>query len=564
MDKPNQKQYSRATFNFILRIRRYPSMLETHLQKYFSYSTFRPGQKEIVESIMAGRDVVALMPTGGGKSLCFQLPALLSDKPSLIISPLIALMKDQVDALNARGIAATYLNSSLTPQEAGERMETIRAGKIKIVYVAPERLSNSRFRAEMASLDLYMVAVDEAHCVSAWGHDFRPDYLLIHEFLALCKPRPIVAAFTATATPEVAEDIRTRLELRDPAIYVRGFDRPNLQFFVRSGIPHKNRLAEATRIISATKGAAVAYTLSRKGAEELAQYLVKNGVSAAAYHAGLSTIQRSKIQEHFMENRFKVIVATIAFGMGIDKADIRLVLHVGVPASLEGYYQEAGRAGRDGEKAFCILLPTGRDMSMHHFFIQKNVSEMESFGKDPAEIRRVTNIKYDRLEKVKQYADASTCRRRKILEYFADPDLAKYAQNCGGCDVCLNYVWKQTPRVATTEADDEGALTGTVRDTIGLYEQKHTAEQIAKIRGLGISTIWGHLIKWYQAGGNLPVEKYITPEQEKRIMAAVARGSREHFFSSVKAQLPSDISYEQIRLVLAKRRRAVGGVKEQK
>lgn len=533
-------------------------MLEFNLKKYFSFGDFRPGQKEIVESVMAGRDVVALLPTGGGKSLCYQLPALLSDRPSLIISPLIALMKDQVDALNARGIPATFLNSTLDADEALNRTQAITGGAIKIIYVAPERLSNPRFSSELASLDMYMIAVDEAHCVSAWGHDFRPDYLLIHEFIRKCKKRPVIAAFTATATPEVIEDVTMRLELKAPAVFVRGFDRPNLKFFVRNGIANKHRLVEALRIIRATPGATVAYTLSRKGAEELAEYLKKNGVAAWAYHAGLSAAERTKIQEDFMENKFKVIVATVAFGMGVDKADIRLVLHVGVPASLEGYYQEAGRAGRDGEPAYCIVLPTGRDMSLHHYFIRKNSEEMALQGKTPAEIRRITNIKYDRLEKIKQYADSATCRRRKILEYFSDPDLSKYSSNCGNCDICLNYVWKNPPRrsrSAGEEDEDGGELTGTINETISLYEQSHTVNQIAKIRGLGISTIMGHLLKWYALGGKFLIEQYLAPNQEKLILAALGRAKGPHYLSSVKANLPEEISYELIRMVMAKRKR---------
>lgn len=536
-------------------------MLESKLQQHFTYSQFRPGQREIVETILSGRDVIALMPTGGGKSLCYQLPAIISDRPSLIISPLIALMKDQVDALNARGIPATFLNSTLDSEEVDSRMNKIKSGAIKIVYVAPERLSNVRYRQELSSINYFMIAVDEAHCVSAWGHDFRPDYLQIHEFLRYCKTRPIVAAFTATATPEVATDIAKRLELRNPATFVRGFDRPNLKFFVRSGIANKNKLSESLRLINATPGAAVAYTLSRKGAEELADYLKKNGLTATAYHAGLNANERTRIQDQFMDNHFKVIVATVAFGMGIDKADIRLVLHVGVPASLEGYYQEAGRAGRDGEPAYCIMMPTGRDMSLHHFFIQKGVGDMENIGKSLDEIRRITNIRYNRLEKIKAYVAATTCRRRKILEYFSDPDLAKYQANCKACDLCLNYVWKKSAAVVKEKSEktpkNPDELSNTVKESVSYFISNHTPAQIAKIRGLGTTTIWGHLIDWYESGGSFPYNQYVSPQIEQQITAALTGVRGAHFYSSVKAKLPDSVSYEQIRLVVAKRKRKI-------
>lgn len=500
---------------------------------------------------MRGSDVVALMPTGGGKSLCYQLPALISNKTTLIISPLIALMKDQVDGLNARGIGATYINSSLTPEQISQRYKLIKSGQAAIIYVAPERLSNFEFRRILSELDVYLVAVDEAHCVSSWGHDFRPDYLLIHEFIKQFKQRPIVAAFTATATPEVVEDIKTRLQMRAPNVFTRGFNRPNLRFFARERVSGKKSFAEVLRLINSVNGAAIVYTLSRAGAEELAKFLSQKGLKAAAYHAGLPKEKRSIIQEHFMENRLQVIVATIAFGMGVDKADIRLVVHVGIPSSLEGYYQEAGRAGRDGEIAYCVVIPTGRDIGLHHYFIQKNIDEMYASGKPSAEVARITSIKYQRLEAMKNYVTNKICRRRAILTYFSDPDLANYQTNCGGCDICLNYSWKKLPRKREIEKDD-GELSATANESVQLFSQGRAIEQIAKIRGLGVSTIWGHLLKWYSLGGKFPAEKYLPSAIEKQILLVLPRAQADHKLRSVKDLLPSSITYEQIKLAMIK------------
>ena len=295
------------------------TMLEQQLKKHFNFSQFRSGQKEIVESIISGKDVVALMPTGGGKSLCFQLPAILDDGISIVISPLIALMQDQVDGLIARGISATYINSSLSFDEISQRLLDIKNGKIKIIYVAPERFGNRQFQKMFADLEVFLLAVDEAHCVSQWGHDFRPDYLNVKEYIGLLKKRPIVAAFTATATPEVKDDIVERLGLRDPDVFVRGFDRPNLKFFVRENLKKKERALEALRIAKSIKGSGIIYAITRKETEELAKFFKAHGVNAAAYHAGMLGSKREKIQNEFMENKFKVIVATIAFGMGVER-----------------------------------------------------------------------------------------------------------------------------------------------------------------------------------------------------------------------------------------------------
>lgn len=533
--------------------------LEHELEKYFSFSKFRTGQKEIVESIIAGRDVVALMPTGGGKSLCFQLPAILSGKISIVISPLIALMQDQVDALNARGIAATYINSSLSFEEIQERFQQIEKGEVKMVYVAPERFGNLQFQKLFSNLDVYMVAVDEAHCVSQWGHDFRPDYMHIKEYIEMLPVRPIVTAFTATATPEVKDDIIDRLGMDDPAVFVRGFDRPNLKFFVRENLKKKERILEALRITKSIAGNGIVYAITRKETEELVRIFEENGIRAAAYHAGMPAHKRSQIQNEFMENRFKVIVATIAFGMGVDKADIRFVIHAGMPSSPEGYYQEAGRAGRDGEAAFCILLHSKSDASLHHYFIMGSKGEMMSQGKDFQKAREVINVKYAKLDKMKEYVSYKKCRRVLMLDYFGDPAVKNHSGNCGNCDVCMEYKWEKIDTPVSTVKEKKvkkssGPLSSTVLESVKLYLQKYSVEKIAKIRSLGVSTVFGHLMDWYAAGGQLKVEDFVSVEQEEKINAILdEKGFKK--LREIKEKAGDEISYEQIRLIIYKRQK---------
>ncbi|MFZ2192884.1 MAG: RecQ family ATP-dependent DNA helicase [Candidatus Moraniibacteriota bacterium] len=529
-------------------------MLEKNLQKYFNFSQFRPGQKEIVEAIMNGHDTVALMPTGGGKSLCYQLPSIIADKLSVVISPLIALMKDQVDALNARGIPAVFINSSLTFEEIQENIVKIKTGQIKILYVAPERFGNAQFQKLFSELDIFLFSVDEAHCVSQWGHDFRPDYLEIRKYIRNLKKRPIVAAFTATATTEVKDDIIERLELKNPKVFIRGFDRPNLKFLVQCDLKTKERYEEILRIIKSLSGAGIVYSLTRKETEVIAKYLKENGIKAIAYHAGMEAKKREKVQEDFMENKFQVIVATVAFGMGVDKADIRFVIHSGMPGSLEGYYQEAGRAGRDGEKSYCVLLHAKKDVNTHKFFIRMSKGEMQDQGKDQTEMWKILNIKYDRLEKMVEYATSKKCRRTMILEYFNDPELLSHPSNCRGCDVCLN--WKATKGQEKFEKvkgeKSKGFISGTIKETVKLYEQKYSVEKIAKIRGLGIRTIYGHLIDWYASGGKLKVEDFLSPSEEEKIARVVSQIGSTEKLSPIKAKLPASIGYEKIKLAIVR------------
>ncbi|NTV40712.1 MAG: RecQ family ATP-dependent DNA helicase [Candidatus Moranbacteria bacterium] len=539
-------------------------MLETELKKYFNFSQFRAGQKEIVESIMAGKDVVALMPTGGGKSLCFQLPAILSEGISIVISPLIALMQDQVDGLVARGISATFINSALSFEEIDQRLADIKAGKTKIIYVAPERFANRQFQKMFSELEVFLLAVDEAHCVSQWGHDFRPDYLNVKEYIALLSRRPIVAAFTATATPEVKDDIVERLGLQSPDVFVRGFDRPNLKFFVRENLKKKERANEALRIAKSIKGSGIVYAITRKETEELAKFFKSQGIKAAAYHAGMTGEKRARIQNDFMENNFKVIVATIAFGMGVDKADIRFVIHVGMPSSPEGYYQEAGRAGRDGEQAFCILLHSKSDASLQNFFIMTSKGEMKSQGKSWEDSRRVIDVKYAKLNKMKEYVGLGTCRRLLLLQYFGDPAVQNHSGNCAGCDVCLNYKWDKSGVVENGEEKkvakkkkkkSTGEIFGTVLESVELYKQDYSPQAIAKIRSLGVSTIFNHLIEWYESGGSFRIEEFLSSIDEARILRAIEKVGSLDKLSPIKKELPGEISYEQIRMALAKKRR---------
>jgi len=530
-------------------------MLSTHLEKYFNFKAFRPGQEEIVQAIIAGQDVIALMPTGGGKSLCYQLPALAEQKITLVISPLIALMKDQVDNLKARGLNAVLINSSLNLEEVKQAVKEIENSQTHILYMAPEGLNNRLLKDLLQKIDLDIVAVDEAHCVSEWGHDFRPHYRLIKDFINSLKKRPTVTAFTATATPEVRDDIIKNLDLQNPQIFVRGFDRPNLRFFVRDNLKKNARYQEILRLAGSMKGSGIVYAISRKETEKIAEFLNKENISAVAYHAGLEKNERRQVQENFMENKFKVIVATIAFGMGVDKADIRFVIHAGLPSSMEGYYQEAGRAGRDGETAYCVLLHSRADIGLRHFFLQKSKEDMQKQGKTFAEINKIANNQYEKLQTISSYAESKTCRRKTILNYFADPDVVKIPQTgCGACDICLNYQWgelKNSKKEKTASVFH--TLSNTVLETVNMYKEGKNIEQIAKIRSLGVSTIIQHLIRWYiEDDGQLPIEDFITKDEEKQILIAMSEAEDYTKLSPIKIKLPDEISYEKIRLVMAK------------
>jgi len=398
--------------------------------------------------------------------------------------------------------------------------------------------------------------VDEAHCVSQWGHDFRPDYMGIERQIKSLAKRPIVAAFTATATPEVKEDIVSRLGLKKPAVFVRGFDRANLKFFVQKNLKPKDRYLEILRLVRSIEGSGVIYALTRKETENLAEFLEENDVSAAAYHAGIKSERRGKIQDDFMENRFKVIVATVAFGMGVDKADVRFVIHAGMPGSLENYYQEAGRAGRDGETAYCILLHGKKDTNTHKFFLRNDRKLIMEQGKSWEEAGDILNIKYRKLDKILEYVERDNCRRQMILEYFADPESEKDRKTCRGCDVCLG--WKAGTEARGRMQNDTEArrklIGSTVKESVRMYIEGYEVSQIAKMRSLGESTIANHLIDWYAAGGDIEIGKLVSPDEENEIKKAILKVGDQKL-KPLKEVLPEEISYEKIKIVLAKRRR---------
>ena len=351
---------------------------EAVLKRVFGYETFREGQKETIDAILAGRDVLAVMPTGSGKSICYQVPALSLPGCALVISPLISLMKDQVAALKQSGVAAAFLNSSLTERQMDAALTNLADGRYKLVYVAPERLLTPRFLSLCRALPISMVAVDEAHCISQWGQDFRPSYLDIPKFIAALPERPRLCAFTATATKRVRGDIQRLLGLREPFALVTGFDRPNLRFFVERP---RDRMAALFRVLGEHAGeSGIVYCATRKAVEQVCDKLRAQGVSATRYHAGLAETERRKNQEDFSYDRALVMVATNAFGMGIDKSDVRFVVHYNMPKDLESYYQEAGRAGRDGEPADCVLLFQKSDVATQRFLIEKMGEEGDLDG----------------------------------------------------------------------------------------------------------------------------------------------------------------------------------------
>ena len=400
------------------------------LKTYFGYDTFRDGQEKLIHAILEGRDVLGIMPTGAGKSLCYQIPALMMGGITLVISPLISLMKDQVSNLNQAGILAAYLNSSLTPGQYRKVLELARGGRYPIIYVAPERLVTEDFLqfALDPQVNISMVAVDEAHCVSQWGQDFRPSYLKIVDFIKRLPKRPVVSAFTATATAEVRDDIIDILMLQEPEVLTTGFDRTNLYFGVQTPKDRYQALVELLEQHKAESG--IVYCLTRKIVEEVCEKLIKEGFSVTRYHAGLSDAERKHNQEEFIYDNVRIMVATNAFGMGIDKSNVRFVIHYNMPKNMESYYQEAGRAGRDGEPAECILLYGGQDVITNQFFIDHN---QDNDALDPMTRQLVMERDRERLRKMTFYCFTHECLRDYILRYFGE-----YGSNyCGNCSNCL-------------------------------------------------------------------------------------------------------------------------------
>ena len=397
------------------------------LKQYYGHAAFRPGQRELIDAATAGRDVLGVMPTGAGKSVCYQLPALLLPGVTLVVSPLIALMKDQVTALTQMGIPAAYINSSLTTEAYFDTVDRMREGAYKIVYVAPERLLSPSFLDVMHGMEVSLVAVDEAHCVSQWGQDFRPSYLQIAAFIGKLRRRPVVGAFTATATERVRDDIIRLLGLAEPLCVTTGFDRPNLYFDVRTP---KNKAAWlADYILRRPEQSGIVYCATRKAVESVCDGLRRQHISATRYHAGLSDDERRQNQEDFVYDRAAVMVATNAFGMGIDKSSIGYVVHYNMPKDIESYYQEAGRAGRDGEPAQCVLLFSAGDVRTARFLIG-SAAENESLPEETAEIVRLGQLR--RLRQMEDYCRTGKCYRAALLRYFGE-DAPERCDNCGNC-----------------------------------------------------------------------------------------------------------------------------------
>jgi ATP-dependent DNA helicase RecQ len=440
------------------------------LKQVFGFTSFRPLQREIIEDSLSGRDVFALLPTGGGKSLCFQLPALVQPGLTLVVSPLISLMKDQVDALRASGVAATYLNSSVPAGENAERLRQVREGGYRLLYVAPERLLMPEFLSLLQSCKVSLLAIDEAHCISEWGHDFRPEYRQLASLRSVFPGVPIMAV-TATATHRVRGDIVDQLHLREARCYIASFNRPNLTYRV---ISKNEPLAQVIEYLGARPNeSGIIYCQARRTAESLAQNLTKAGIMARPYHAGLSPAERAKHQELFLRDEVRVICATIAFGMGINKPNVRYVLHYDVPKNIEGYYQETGRAGRDGLASECLLLFSAGDIAKYSHFINQKPQQEQTVARE-------------QLRRIAAYAETTECRRRVLLRYFGE-EMAD--QNCGNCDNCL------TPREtfdATTAAQKMLSCVYRVREKSGFdFGVNHIIQVLTGAKTEGIAK-WGH------------------------------------------------------------------------
>lgn len=514
--------------------------LSQALQQHFGYDGFRKGQEQVVRSVLSGRPTIAILPTGGGKSLCFQLPALLLEGTTVVVSPLVALMKDQVDALVARGIAATFINSSLSESERQERQATLRRGQCRLVYVAPERFRSPSFLSAMAGLKVPLLAVDEAHCISAWGHDFRPDYQKIAQARSALGAERVLA-LTATATPEVRRDIADALELRDPKVFVAGFDRPNLFIEVLRVSGDKEKLG---RLLALARGGGpgIVYAATRKNVEKVVSALRSSGIDAVGYHAGMDDAERTSVQDRFLRGEARIIVATNAFGMGVDKADIRFVAHFDTPRSLEAYYQEIGRAGRDGKESFALLLFNFADVMMQRRMIdagrpsrdlvemaweaarrlrQGSLDELarecgvsaselsgairllESAGhlergrgrdaqfsvltasvgpSDLAVDFELLELRVARerqmLDRMVRFADTRGCRRHNLLRYFGD---AEAPRDCRACESCAGT---RAPPAETFAAQKKARAARAHADGPAAPEAPFDERVFEKLRGL--------------------------------------------------------------------------------
>jgi ATP-dependent DNA helicase RecQ len=470
-----------------------PSPSET-LRDVFGYDRFRPHQEEIIDWVLSGKDAFVLMPTGGGKSLCFQVPALVSEGTTLVVSPLISLMKDQVDALRQSGVAAAFYNSSLPAKEGAEVLRRLHAGELKLLYVAPERLMSPDFLRRLENLHVPLVAIDEAHCVSQWGHDFRPEYVQLGR-LRPHLPNACFVALTATADAQTRQDVLLRLALREPRCFVAGFDRPNIRYVV---VEKEGAVRQLLRYVQERPDdSGIVYCLSRKRVESVAATLQEHGIQASAYHAGLGAAERREVQERFVRDDLRIVVATVAFGMGIDKPNVRFVVHYDLPKNIEGYYQETGRAGRDGLPSEALLLYSPGDA----IGIRRLIETSENVAQKKIEVAK--------LRSLTDYAEALTCRRRHLLAYFGD----QMEKPCGNCDVCLappqTYDATEDARKALLCVYElkQNAGPGWVIDVLtGKHPERHKA---APSHGLGADKTpaqWGGILRQLVAMGYLREE----------------------------------------------------------